>query len=239
VQTDSATASQETSRLLRSIADNLRLPLTAIARQAELGALREQQPTRDLQAIVVQATAALNLLDSYTLGLSLLEQQEQAALVLEPVSVSSLLTDAAHALDGLARQYDVAVALHIAGKYAPVMAHPAGLRAVLLSLGATLLENSPLAQSRRLTLAVHRTPHGIVTGLYGDFESLNTRQWKKALQLHGSASQPYKAVGGNSAGLFVADALLHAMASRLRVGRHLNQQGLAATLQTSHQLTFV
>jgi K+-sensing histidine kinase KdpD len=225
-----------TVRLLRSIADQLKLPLTAIARQADLGLLTGKASSNDLQTIGTHATTALRLVDSYLLGLHLL--QDETTLSLEPVSVSSMLTETAHELDDLAKQYGVELELHIGGKYAPVMAHRVGLKSALISLGATMLENGHDA-SHRLTLAVHRTPHGIVTGMYGNYVGLNAQRWRKALALQGTAAQPLKVFGGNGAGLFVAETILQAMSTRLRVGKHLNQQGLATTLQSSQQLSIV
>jgi K+-sensing histidine kinase KdpD len=227
---------QDTTQLLRSIAEQLKLPLTAIARQAELGTLTGEPAMTDLKAISTHASTALILVDSYLMGLHLLH--EQASLSLEPVSVSSMLTETAHELHGLAKQYDVTLDLHIAGKYAPVMAHRSGLKSALVSLGCGLLESGPIAGGR-LTLAVHRTPHGIVTGVYGNFEALSASRWRKALALQGKAAQPLRALGGNAAGLFVAETILQAMETRLRVGKYLNQHGLATTLQASQQLSIV
>jgi hypothetical protein len=233
----SAIESQDVTQLLRSVADQLKLPLTAIARQAELGQLTGDLARVDLAAVHTHATAALALVDCYLLGLQLM--QEQAALALEPVSVSSMLVETAHELEGFARQYGARLELRIAGKYEPVMAHRAGLKSALLALGFALLEGYPL-KGGRLTLAVHRTPHGIVTGLYGDYEQLSAAHWRKALELHGKAPQPFGALcSGNGAGLFVAETILQAMSTRLRIGRHQKQQGLATTLQPSQQLSFV
>jgi K+-sensing histidine kinase KdpD len=228
--------SQEAVQLLRSVAEQLKMPLATIARQAELGQLTGRMVAADMSAIRTHATAALTLVDSYLLGLRLL--RDQTALQLEPVSVSSTLVEAAHELDDFAKQYGAKIELHIAGKYEPVMAHAAGLKSALLALGYALLEGYPV-QGGRISLAVHRTPHGIVTGLYGDYERLNTQEWRKALLLQGQASQPFAAIAGNCAGLFVADTIFQAMSTRLRVGKHQNQQGLATTLQPSQQLSFV
>jgi hypothetical protein len=222
---------------LRSVADQLKLPLAVIARQAELGQLTGDPGQVDLAAVRTHATAALTLVDCYLLGLQLVHQQ--ASLAIEPVSVSSTLAEIAHELDGFARQYGTRLELRIAGRYEPVMAHRAGLKSALLALGYALLEGYPL-KGGHLTLAVHRTPHGIVTGLYGDYEQLSAAQWRKALELHGKAPQPFSALcSGNGAGLFVAESILQAMSTRLRVGKHQNKQGLATTLQASQQLSFV
>lgn len=226
--------------LLRSVAEQLTSPLTIISRQAELAELVDNTTGSvlpDARVIHAQAAAALTLIESYLLGAQLLH--EQTELALEPVSVSSLLVDVAHELTGFARQYDVRLDVRIAGKYEPVMAHHAGLRAALLAVGYALLEGYSWP-GKCLTLAAHRTPHGIVTGLYGDFEEISSQQWRRALQLRGRAAQSFGAVcKGSGAGLFVAETILRAMETRLRVGKHQNMQGLATTLQPSQQLRFV
>jgi hypothetical protein len=219
------------------VAEQLKMPLTTIARQAELGQLTGQTELTDLSAIRTHAAAALTLVDSYLLGLQLM--REQATLELEPVSVSSLLVETAHELESFAKQYDTTLELRIGGRYEPVMANQQGLKSALLALGYALLQGHPMPKGGRMSLAVHRTPHGIVTGLYGDYEQLSSESWRKALALQGKAPRPLTTLSGSGAGLFVADAILQAMESKLRVGKHQNQQGLAATLQPSQQLVFV
>lgn len=237
MQKQGATISQDATQLLRSVADQLKLPLTTIARQAELGQLTGDPAQVDLAVVRTHATVALTLVDCYLLGLQL--AQEQAQLMLEPVSVSSILVEVAHELDMFARQYGTTLEVQIAGRYEPVMAHKAGLKSALLTVGYALVEGYS-SQNGQLTLAVHRTPHGIVTGLYGDYERLSAAYWRKALELQGRAPQPISALcSGNGAGLFVAEAILRAMSTRLRVGRHRRQQGLAITLCPSQQLSFV
>lgn len=227
--------------LLLSVAEHLRVPLINIARQAELSQLTGQVELTDAAAIRTQAAAALTLVDSYMLGLELMSRQ--ATLELEPVSVSSTLMDAAHDLDRFARQYQVQLEVSVGGKFGPVMSHPQGLRAALLSLGFALVEaqaSQEMEGPRRIILATHRTPLGIVTGIYGKYEALSAERWRVALGLVGKARQPITSLmPGTGAGLFVADTILRSMDSRLRVGRYLHQTGLAATLQASRQLQFV
>jgi hypothetical protein len=91
-----------------------------------------------------------------------------------------------------------------------------------------------------LTLAAHRTPHGIVAGMYGEYEELEAQDWHTALKLKGRVQQPFTGLAtGSGAGLFVADTILKSMSTRLRVGRHQKEIGLATTLQPSQQLSFV
>jgi len=227
--------------LLLSVAEQLKVPLTVIARQAELGELTDRPGQVGIQTIRTQAMAALTLVDSYLLGLELL--QNQSELELETVSVSALLVDTAHELDRFARHYGVHIELVTAGKCGPVMSHARGLKAALLSLGFSLVEAQAAetqGKPRRLQLAMHRTPHGIVTGMYGDYAALNAKQWRTALKLAAHARQPFAALStGSGAGLFVADAILRSMHSSLRVGRYQHLSGLAATFQPSQQLQFV
>lgn len=225
--------------ILLSIAEQLKVPLGIIARQAELSQLTGDTPG-SMADIGVQAGAALSLIDSYLLGLEL--SRGQAQLELEPVSVSSALADTAHELYRYAKANNVLVEVCVEGRYEPVMANGRGLRAALLSLGYELIEAQPALGNRRnqLVLAAHRTPHGIAAGMYGQYEELNAQSWRRSLKLCGQARQPYAALSsGGSAGLFVADTILQAMSARLRVGRHHKQSGLGATLQPSRQLSFV
>ena len=235
-------ADTEWGGLLSSVAEQLKVPLTIIARQAELSLLTGQQGDASNQLVRTQADAALQLVDSYLLGLELLRLQ--APLELEPVSVSSTLVDTAHTLTKFAQQYNVDVEVEVGGRYEPVMAHARGLRAALLSLGFGLVEAQAAApegtKRRRLVLATHRTPHGIITGVYGMGDAVNAAQWRTALSLLGRAPQPFTGLSaGTGAGLFVADTIFRGMASQLRVGLWQRQRGLAATLQPSKQLQFV
>src|SRR6476661_3212441 len=109
----------QADNLLLSVAEHLKVPLTTIARQAELGQLTGRVELTDAAAIRTQATAALTLVESYLLGLELMSQQ--GSLQLEPVSVSSTLMDAAHDLDRFAKHYQVQLEVEVGGKFGPVM----------------------------------------------------------------------------------------------------------------------
>jgi hypothetical protein len=240
VQQSAAIAGTEWGDLLLAVAEQLKVPLTIIARQAELGGIVEQPGS--MQLVRTQADAALQLVDSYLLGLELL--RGQTVLELEPVSVSSTLLDAAHALTGFAKQYGVDIAVDVPGAQPLVMAHSRGLYAALLSLGFGLIEAPALDAGRRhaprLTLAARRTPHGIIAGVYGSNNALHASAWYKALQLCGRAPQPFTGLSaGTGAGLFVAHTILKSMESGLRVGARHRERGLAATFKTSQQLRFV
>lgn len=225
-------------QLLLSIAEELKLPLLQIARQAEQGRLDDD--AADLALMQSTADSALRLLDNYVLGVRLAMEPEQLAL--ESVSVSSVLYDAGQQLDGLAKNYGVALELHIAGRYGPVLAHRQGLQAALVSLGASLIEALPAqdAPQLKLQLATHRSRYGIVAGLYADTPQLSTMALQKGRRLQRTSRQPLINLTHTSgAGVFVADTILRAMNLTLNASRHRRLYGLGTVLQPNYQLQLV
>ena len=230
----------EIQHLLVSVAEQLKVPLAIIARHAELGTMTGEVDRINASTIATHADAALLLVDSYLLGLELLQKQTQ--LELEPVSVSSLIVDIAHDLHGFASQYGIQIELQTSGRFGPVMSNSRGLKAAILSLGFAFIEAQAADDSTpdRVILASHRTPNGVVTGLYGMSQTIGTEAWRRALSLYGTAKQPFTELSPNSgAGLFIADTILRCMDSHLRVGHYQQKGGLAATLQPSRQLQLI
>jgi hypothetical protein len=221
--------------LLLSVAEELKLPLMQIARQAEQGSL-------DLKSIQGTAQSALQLLDNYALGVRL--QLEPAQLQTEPVSVSSVLYDTSQQLDALAKNYGVELELNVAGRYGTVMAHRQGLQSALVSLGAALIEALPALEGPRLKLqlASHRSRYGIVAGLYTDAPQLTNAalQRGRRLQRQRVSRQPLTTISHTSgAGIFVADTILQAMRLRLRASRHHRLYGLGTVLPPNNQIQLV
>ena len=228
-------------RLLMALAEYLKLPLLQIARRAELAAMGDETPGH-LASISLTAETALRLLDNYLLSSRLARAAE---LQLEPVSVTNILTETAHELAKFSSEFDCQIQVHTTGRYEPVLAHQAGLRAALSSLGYVFLEaQSAQAQlggkSNVLVLGAHRGKTGIVAGMFADIDGLSASMYQRAHQLYGQTRLSMTELTIDSgAGVFVADALLHTMSARLRVARHHTMSGLAATLAPSRQLQFV
>ncbi len=224
-------------QLLLHVAEELKLPFQQIARKAEYGQLGGEG---DLAGIQSTADMALKLLDSYSLGVRLALEPE--ALILEPVSVASVLYDTGHELDMLAKNYGVSLKLDISGKYGPVMANRKGLQAALVSLGAALIEALPALESRQLKLhlATHRSRSGIVAGLYTDVEQINASVLAKGHRLHGKSRQPLLSLTHTSgAGVFVAENILNSMDLKLHASRHQKLYGLGTILQPNPQLSLL
>lgn len=238
--TTSPSPTRELEQLFLCLAEGLKLPLAQVSRRAEL-ALLAPEATEALGMIQTTADMALQLLDSYLLGLRLLHEPE-ARFALEPVSVAAVLHDAQQQLAGIAQQYNVQLELEVAGKYGPVLAHPGALRSALVSLGYSFIEALPAMNTARtrLHLAAHRTRSGVVAGLYCDAEELTPKSFRRARDLLGYARQPFVGVlPGSGAGVFVANAIMQAMSSHLRVGRYQKLPGFAITLPPSSQLQLV
>lgn len=226
-------------QLFTSLAEELKLPLQQIARQAE-GGIISKLPLESLTNIQATADATLYLLDSYLLSLRLASDPEEK-FATEPICVSAVLHDARSQLTRIAQRYDVDLELYIQNRYEPVLAHPQALKAAFVSLGYSLIEALPAmgTQQLRLQLAAHRTKYGIVAGMYCDVE-LTPRAFRRSQDLYGRARQPLVGVLPNAgAGIFVADSILRAMSSHLRVGRFQKLPGFAVTLAPSQQLAFI
>jgi hypothetical protein len=236
-----ASPSGTAERLFVSLAEELKLPLLQIARQAELGRATGQDSAAGFEHIQTTADATLQLIDGYLLGLRLhAEPDERFALT--PVSISGVLHDTQAKLAKIAETYGVTLELNVQGRYGPVMVHPLALQTALVNLGLSLIEAMPAMNSGQLCLhlAAHRTRYGIVAGMYCEVEDLTPEVWRRAQSLQGQARQALVSVSpGSGAGVLVADAILAAMSSRLRVGRFQKQAGFAVTLPPSRQLAFV
>jgi hypothetical protein len=233
-------ASILSQQLLVGVAEELKLPLLQIARQLELAQLNGNA-NANLATVQATAQTALQLLDNYVLGVRLaLEPQH---FPLEAVSVSSVLYDASQQLDAFAKSYGVSLELNIAGKYGPVLANKQGLQAALVSVGAALIEALPAlegTQQLKLHLATHRSRYGIIAGVYADTKKLSNEALQRGRRLQGRSRQPLLNLSqSNGAGIFVADAILHAMDLRLMASRHHRLHGLGTVMQSNYQLQLV
>ncbi len=224
-------------QLLLGVAEELKLPLLQIARQAEQAELTGEPNLPQIQA---SAQTALQLLDNYVLGVRLAQDPRQ--LDIEAISVSSVLYDTSQQLDSLAKTYGVKLELNVAGRYGTVMANRQGLQAALTSLGAALIEALPAleAPQLKLQLATHKSRYGIVAGLYTDTKQLSNEALQKGRRLQAQSRQPLLNLSHTSgAGIFVADAILNAMQLRLRASRHHGLYGVGTVLKSNNQLQLV
>ena len=226
-------------QLLLSIAEQMKLPLLQIARQSELAAMGLSP---DLSQIRTLAENGLQVIDGYSLGLQL-ANQNLYELTRESVSVASVLYDADQQLRALARLYNVQLELNIAGRFGPVLANRQGLQSAIIGLASAFIEALPSQSAGRQTtlqLATHRCRYGIVAGVYASIPSLSSETLRQGRKLYGLSRQPLVEVSHTSgAGVFVADAIFRAMKLKLHVSRHHRLYGLGVVLQPSPQLALV
>jgi len=222
-------------RLLRALAEQLKMPLLHIARSAELGGRNRRQT---LDSIAYTADMAMQLIDSYLLSTEL---QGQPSLQLEPVSISSVLQEVAHRLAPLAKQYDQDLEISLSGRYGPVMGHRDSLDAAYTMLGYAMIESQPVGDQRStVTLGAHKSSVGLVAGVFGNQEGLTADMFRRARALYGRSRQPLPSLSSSAgASIFVADSLLGAMSTSLRVAHHHKMSGFAATFSPSQQLQLV
>lgn len=226
-------SNDQQERLLRALAEQLKMPLIQIARQAELA--NASKDASVLGSITYTADMALRLVDSYLLSVQL---QALPSLELEPVSVSAVLQDTAHALNQLAKQYDCDLQVDLKGKYQPVMAHRVTLEAAFATLGYAFIE-AVTTDTRTVILGAHQSNGGLVAGVYGEHK-LTTDAFKRGHALFGTARQAIPSLSSTSgAGIFVANSLLANIEAPLHNSRHNKLAGLAATLLPSQQLSLV
>lgn len=232
----SAFANEPNERLLRALAEQLKVPILQIARSAELAQSTEVGDA--FRTIEYTADMTVRLIDSYLLSVQL---QALPVLELEPVSASAVLQDTASRLDLLAKQYDCELQVDLGGKYGPVMAHRQSLEAAYAALAYSFIEAVPTSSTRhRVVLGAYKNPRGLTVGIFGDRPSMSAAAFKRAQSLYGTTAQGMPDLSaGSGAGIFVAESILRSMSAPLKVARRNHLTGLAATLLPSKQLQLI
>lgn len=225
-------------QLLLSVVEQVKVPFVQIARLSEL-ASSCQNDAEAWQTVQAMANSALGLVESYALSLRL--QGKLTPLELEPITVSSLLYDAAHELEPYAQQYHVELELDAGPKQLPIIGDRTVLKSALTSLGYVFVEASAQLDGwAAVRLSAHRSRYGVVAGLYTGLEDFGADSLRRARAMQGRARQPLGRLSSSpAAGVFVADTLLQTLSSKLHVARYHKLTGLAATLSPSQQLQLV
>jgi hypothetical protein len=224
-------------KLLRSLVEQLKLPILHIARQAELNS---KTNTNNYEAISNIADMALGLIDSYILSI---EGNESNRLNLEPVTISSVLQSAAYNLDNMAKMYNCDIELHVDGRFRPVMSDRRRLEAVFTMLGYSFIEaQAPNAKKSKgsIFLSTYKTKNGLSAGIFSPNLELNGNMLDRSPLDGKTARQSIpELTQGSGAGFLVAESILKSMSNRLRIARFHKLSGLATTLIPSQQLELV
>lgn len=239
-QDEQSQAIDHQERLFLSLAEQLSQTFLRLARVAETAPSSDELTRLQQWSIVHDVSeAAMLLTESYALNVRLV--QHLATPELEPITISSLFYDAAQQLTPLARRYGVELRLADLPRMSPVISDRVVLQSALVSLGqvfvAAQAENEMI---QPLHLAAHRSRYGVVGGLYSEQSELSADAFRRAQSLYGTARQPIaRMTSGSASGVFIADNLLRAVATKLHVARYHNMTGLATTLPVCNQLQLV
>lgn len=227
-----------TDQLLKVVVEQIKLPLLHIARQAEMA--EESDNSAGYSNILNIADMAIKLIDSYFLSLP---SSHQTELIVEPVSLSSVLQTAAENLNGMAKLYNCDVELRLAGRFAPVMGNRGRLEAAFTMLGFSFIESqisdssSKEKQRSKVCLAGYKSSNGLTGGVFSPQAEISNDDLKRARGTLGKTRQALPEISQTTgAGIFIADALFDNLASHLRVAHYLKMSGFATTLVPSQQL---
>ena len=228
----------EDDRLLKIIIEQLKLPLLHIARQTEGAKYGSLADYNNLNSI---AEMSIKMIDSYLLTTS---QNDQLSLQLEPVSISSVLNNAASNLSRLAGMYNCSIELVLAGKYGPVMSQKDRLEAAYTMLGYSYIEanmsNSHKNKPGKIILSGYKTSKGLVAGIFSPEIKVDNESFHRSINSFGKSRQGVPDISQSTgAGIFIADTILSDLSTKLRVAHYKKISGLAATLIPSQQLQLI
>lgn len=226
--------------LLLTLAEQLMRPFKQLSNLAELAGGQSPDTAHVYwQTVQELSQASMQLVECYALHLRL--QGSLTELRLEPLAISSLLYDTAQDLQPLARQYNVEIEVESAPNMLPVIGDYNVLRSALLALGQVfVLAQAQSDDKGSIRLAGHKSRYGLVAGLYTGMPHFGPDHLRRAQRLSGIAREPlHTLTSGPAAGVFVADALLQSLKTRLHAARYHGLTGLAVTLDSSEQMQLV
>ncbi|HUC78913.1 MAG TPA: hypothetical protein VMQ58_01595 [Candidatus Saccharimonadales bacterium] len=213
-------------QLLINIVEHLKLPLTNISLKSEIANLI------DIKSL---ADNSIRLIDGFILGLNLAQNE----LNLEPVSVSEVLSDAAHNLTKTARIYNCNLSLRIEGKFAPVMSSKTEMESALTLIGQTVIESN-LDKNKEVIINAYKSGNKIIAGVFTSDLKITNDSLRKAIISAGLVRQGLPDFSHSPvAGIYAADLLLTRLTSKLQVFHHNNLAGLAGNFIPSQQLSLI
>jgi hypothetical protein len=218
--------SPEEDQLLINIVEHLKLPLLNISLKSENAHLTDIKNLAD---------NSIRLIDGYVLGLNIAQHQ----LDFEPVSISEILSDAAHSLNKTAKLYNCDLSLRIEGKFVPVMGSKLEMESALTLIGQTIIESNTKINSE-VFISAYRSGNKIVAGVFSPDLKITNESLRRAIISAGKVRQGLPEFSHNPvAGIYAADLLLSRLASRLQVFHHNNLAGLAGNFVPSQQLKLI
>lgn len=216
-----------------SLAEQVRVPLTQIANAAELAMSDESQ----LDVIKEVSQSVVSLVDGFLLNVRL---QTEAELQYGTISLSSLLFDVAHEIQGYAAAKGCDVELEVTGRYVPAFGNSEALKLAFKNLGLSFVDAVSGLKYKGVKIYLSKHKKGLEAGVLSDAPQLTAEAFEGFRKMRGQARQPLVGFSDtSSAGIYVASELLETVGASLKFVRRGKRQGLATVLQPSLQLSLV
>lgn len=226
--------------LLKSIAEELRLPLVQISRLAELSQASKYDFASNIRSIESSADLAIQLLESFILGVEFSDRQRE--IELSPITIGAVMNDVAHQLHRLASQNDYDIELSIKSAH-PIMGNYEAIKMAYLNIAHTIItgDNSSDGKKRKsIVFAVYNRGPKNMAGVYGNNLQISKSSWEKSLAIFDRSRQKMPDFSSiNGSGFFVATSILESMSLSLNPSKYRGHKGLAAAFPLSQQLQLI
>lgn len=228
----------EPEQLLRSLARELKNPLTLIARQAELEFMHSEEKSFD--SIRQAAEQSLKLVDSYLI----MAQSEygQIQLPLENLGVGSIIYDVVQELNPYAKKHKIILESSIQDSL--ILTNNLGLRTTLWCLIKHVLDNSSLDEDkmsarRVLVKAKKQDKDNISVSILGDM-NITKGDLALARKMQGRSHLALSVHSQNSGvQIAIADILASSIGGGISATKNGGLKGIMLNLPKSQQLQLV
>lgn len=226
--------------LLKSIAEELRLPLIQISRLAELNLQNQKIDQKDIKKMESSADLAIQLLESFILGVEYSDRQIE--IELSPITIGAVLNDVAHQVNKLATANNYDIELSVKSAH-PVMGNYEAIKMAYLNIAHTIITGSTRHENNRrssLVFAVYNRGPKNMAGIYSNNLDINKNVWERSINNFEKSRQKMPEFSHiNGSGFFVASSILEAMSLELGPSKFHGDKGLAAGFPLSQQLQLV
>lgn len=222
----------DNSKILNSLASELKRPLILIAREAELNKVRADK--NHFQSIQETAEKTLKLIDSYLL----MAQSEygQQLLPVESFGIGSVIYSVAEEIRPIAKKANVDVVLNVSD--APVMANREGLKATIWCLtDMVLAQTSSEQNSGVIEINTRKSTSGVKISVLSKSMKVKNSELQKAQRNLGKTHMALSSSSSESGvRLAIASLLGESLGTRLQAVRSNHTQGIGFNLDLSSQL---
>lgn len=223
------------SNLHRTVAEDLKTPLTRIMALLEYNKISGCTNTEEIELI---AESALNMVDSYALSVQLCNSQ--ISLLYEPVALKSVIYDCQTSLKGFAKLQGVVTNLNIQKHTGLAVANRQVVKSIISSVAYSMLTVTSIKPKQSLSYSLTKSRNKIDVGIFSSFNNFDSASLNKIRSNYGRVKQVIpEIVQGATAGIVIADKLCEKLNTKLSVSKYKDMSGLVFSLNASSQLSFI